>query len=218
MINILTIILLTLIPLTSSISVAQEIDIFSEKEISIDVIDPSYTGKWGWHKIHKKTVMKAQTEPYVPDKAICSKCHKNNEYKIFNPHVQLNHLGSVIKEKCLYCHKSKPDVNMASFSEVELIDDLKIICQRCHGSFSNHPANISHFVRPSEKMYKKMLEIQIYNNIILPLDYEGKLTCITCHNPHERGVIPDYRSSAKGAGSKHRHRLPEILCKSCHDM
>jgi hypothetical protein len=31
-------------------------------------------------------------------------------------------------------------------------------------------------------------------------------------------VIPESRPGAKGAGSKHRHRLPEDMCIECHPM
>ena len=213
--------LMFLISLISTISFAQEgsMSVAAYQAVT-DIINPSYQGKWGWHKIHtisqSKAAITTDTKPYVPQKNVCSRCHKKNGYRIFDPHVQLNPSGSVMKEKCLYCHKSKPDVNMASFEDVELIDDLKFICQRCHGSFTKHPAGISHFVQPSKIIFRRMIDMQIAYNIILPLDYEGKLTCITCHNPHEKGVIPDYRASAKGAGNKYRHRLANILCQSCH--
>jgi hypothetical protein len=212
---------MVLMSLISTISLAQDdlLSVAAYKTVT-EAINPSYQGKWGWHKIHKislnKTAINADTKPYVPQQNVCSNCHKKNGYRIFDPHVQLNSAGSVMKEKCLYCHKSKPDVSMASFNDVELIDDLKFICQRCHGSFTKHPAGISHFVQPSKKIYRRMVEMRIAYEIIMPLDYDGKLTCITCHNPHEKGVIPDYRASAKGSGGQFRHRLPNILCQSCH--
>jgi hypothetical protein len=55
-------------------------------------------------------------------------------------------------------------------------------------------------------------------DIILPLAKDGKMTCVTCHNPHEKGVIASGKPSAKGAGSKYRERLPKILCIECHQM
>jgi len=54
--------------------------------------------------------------------------------------------------------------------------------------------------------------------IILPLDADGKMTCVTCHNPHQKGVIPPERAAAKGADSKFRHRLPDKMCTECHQM
>ena len=46
--------------------------------------------------------------------------------------------------------------------------------------------------------------------IILPLNLDGRIMCATCHNPHEKGVMPDERGAAGGAGEKDRIRL------ACH--
>jgi cytochrome c peroxidase len=55
--------------------------------------------------------------------------------------------------------------------------------------------------------------------VILPLDKEGKVTCPTCHNPHEKGVLPDEEASAQGASEKYRLRLAAQnlqICIACH--
>ena len=71
---------------------------------------------------------------------------------------------------------------------------------------------------PSAKWLKHMADMQTTYDIILPLAKDGKMTCITCHNPHEKGVIAADKPSAKGADSKYRERLPGILCIECHQM
>lgn len=156
--------------------------------------------------------------PFRKRTDICFKCHDESKYKMMDPHNQLDANGEIVVEKCLYCHKEKPDADLATYADVELIGDLKVLCQRCHGFLSKHPANVNHFRQPSEKMFTRMKIIEGEYGIVLPLDYEGKLTCITCHNPHERGVIPSEREGAKGSSEKYRHRLPGILCQSCHRM
>jgi cytochrome c peroxidase len=62
----------------------------------------------------------------------------------------------------------------------------------------------------------KQMEAEL--GIILPLNEDGKITCVTCHNPHEKGVISTERVGAKGAGEIHRHRLSGNMCIKCHQM
>lgn len=147
---------------------------------------------------------------------ICFKCHDESKYKMLDPHNQLTAEGEIVVEKCLYCHKEKPDANTSSYRDVQLIGNLRVLCQRCHGLLNRHPANINHFVQPSNETYIRMSIMKLKYGIVLPLDDEAKLTCITCHNPHERGVIPAERAGAKGAGKHFRHRLSNI-CQSCHE-
>lgn len=82
----------------------------------------------------------------------------------------------------------------------------------------NHAGNFDHMVKPSARMLSVMKNMEEKFGIILPLDSEGKMTCATCHNPHDTGVIPPESPASKGAGSKYRHRLPERLCIECHQF
>ena len=157
-----------------------------------------------------------RSAPFRTRTEICFKCHDESKYKMLDPHNQLTAEGEIITEKCLYCHKEKPDLNTSSYRDVQLIGNLRVLCQRCHGLLNKHPANINHFVQPSNEVYIRMSILKLKYKIVLLLDDEGKLTCITCHNPHERGVIPIERAGAKGAGEYLRHRLPGIMCRACH--
>ncbi|MGZ3614963.1 MAG: hypothetical protein ACXU9X_13835, partial [Thermodesulfobacteriota bacterium] len=52
--------------------------------------------------------------------------------------------------------------------------------------------------------------------VTIPLIPRQRITCSTCHNPHQEGVIM-YQPSAKGADSPSRLRLPApSLCLVCH--
>lgn len=207
-----------LLLLTSDISAALE----RGKEVPVtetvtDDINPSYTGKWGWHTVHKKTVRKTaskfQKGASLPKKDICSKCHKKNEYRIYDPHTQLTEKGEILREKCLYCHLEKPDEKSATFAknhdEIKFVRSLEKLCLGCHSKQYRlaHPVNANHLLIPSSEMHAMMKASEDQYGIILPLNFEGEIMCATCHNPHERGVIPSEKSAAKGASEEFRVRL-----------
>ena len=156
--------------------------------------------------------------PFTKRSDFCYKCHDDASYMMLDPHSQLNAWGKIIVEKCLYCHTEKPDENRAHYKDVQFIGDLEVICQRCHVIRGNHAGNVDHMVKPSPKALARMQAMEIEFGIILPLDENGQLTCITCHNPHDKGVIQAESPAAKGAGSKYRHRLPGKLCVECHQL
>ena len=156
--------------------------------------------------------------PYANRTEICFRCHDENMYKKLNPHNQINTKGEIIKEICLYCHEEKPDEKIATYESIKLIGDTKMICQRCHNIQNRHPAGKEHFKRPNDKILDRMKTAEIIYSIILPLDNEERITCITCHNPHERGVIPTEREGAKGASEIYRNRLSTLICNACHDF
>jgi hypothetical protein len=156
--------------------------------------------------------------PYASRTTICFRCHDESKYKKRNPHIQLSAKGEIIEKNCLYCHITKPDEQIATFEKVTLIGDIKILCQRCHSILNKHPSGIEHFKAPNKKTLTAMKTSEIIYSTILPLDKEGKITCITCHNPHEKGVIPDDRESARGAGEKFQQRLAGLVCNACHEM
>jgi len=158
--------------------------------------------------------------PYVSRTTLCFKCHDEKKYTMLDPHNQLTKEGTIIEDKCLYCHIEKPDENISTFKEVKLIGDLEVLCFRCHYKQSQlHPINANHLVTPPPAIIENMKATEKQYGIILPLNYEGKITCPTCHNPHERGVIPRDKASSKGASEKYRLRLSEVnmqICIACH--
>jgi hypothetical protein len=155
--------------------------------------------------------------PYIQRTDICFKCHDKNKYKKLDPHTQLNANGEIIEEVCLYCHLEKPDENKATYETIKLVGDIKMVCLRCHSTVQMHPSGRDHLKKPGEEMLDKMRTTEIIYTTIFPLDKEKRITCITCHNPHERGVIPKEYESAKGAGEKYKQRLARIMCSACHD-
>ena len=154
--------------------------------------------------------------PYSRRADFCYKCHPQQSYLKLNPHNQFNAQGELETTICLYCHVVKPDEKRDRYEDVKLIGNFEILCQRCHMIRGSHSGNSNHLIKPSAKALAHMQGMEQKFGIILPLDPEGKMTCATCHNPHDKGVIPAEYPSAKGAGSKYRHRLPGRLCIECH--
>jgi hypothetical protein len=76
-----------------------------------------------------------------------------------------------------------------------------------------------HFlVKPSPSMLRFIERKEQEMKVTIPLVPRERLTCSTCHNPHQKGVI-SYEPSAKGADAPSRLRLksPE-LCLVCHNL
>lgn len=156
--------------------------------------------------------------PYAKRTDFCFKCHAEQNYPMLNPHEQLKPDGVVMAERCLNCHVQKPDVQKADARTARLSGTVNDVCRKCHVISLQHSGDYMHFVKPSLNTLAYMKSSEKKFGIILPLDEKGKITCVTCHNPHQQGVIPPDRPSAKGAGSKLRHRLPGKICAACHKM
>jgi hypothetical protein len=139
---------------------------------------------------------------------------------MFDPHEQLDKKGDIVTDKCLYCHAEEPDENLAYPEDPKLIGGLEILCVRCHFHLARQmlSGRFSHMTRPSAKTVATMKKMEEELRIVLPLDAEGKTTCATCHNPHDKGVISTESPATTGAGSKYRLRLPEPPCIECHGM
>jgi hypothetical protein len=158
--------------------------------------------------------------PFETETSICFQCHDSKSYQMYNPHRQLNAQKEIVKEKCLYCHSQAPDENKTRAEDALLIGELETLCIRCHMKTPRQDFHAKHLRKPSDDVLSRIKQMEDQHDIILPLNQEGMITCATCHNPHEKGVIPDIRAGAKGAGEKLRHRLANhnSMCIKCHAM
>ena len=184
---------------------------------SEDNIDLPYHGKWAWHKVHIRPLKRFLLgSPLAPSRKIdvCFRCHEKSKFSKCDPHTQLDESKNIIREKCLYCHKDKPDEKTADFTihpdEITFNRNPEMLCLGCHDKryYIAHPVNANHLVKPSAEMLSMMRKTEKQFSIVLPLNYYGEIMCATCHNPHEKGVIPSERDAAGGAGEKDRIRLP----------
>ena len=168
-----------------------------------------------------------RVNPLLSRTAICYKCHSEAKYKMMDPHNQTDEQGNIVKEKCLYCHKEVPDVNRATLADpmgmeelVAPIGKLDVLCYRCHyKQITMHPINANHLRKPSARILKNIRRSERKWGVILPLDARGHVTCVTCHNPHERGIIPMGKTGAGGAGEVGRLRVSRAgdqICLACH--
>jgi hypothetical protein len=156
--------------------------------------------------------------PYKNRSDICFRCHDPNRYRKYNPHIQIGENGAIVHEKCLYCHAQVPDEKKTSEKDVKLIGNFGAICMGCHYRAAKVPLHQKHLRKPSDEVLAQIQRMQTQFNIVLPLDQNGQVTCVTCHNPHQKGLIPDKRAGAAGAGALHRHRLGGNMCIKCHPM
>jgi predicted CXXCH cytochrome family protein len=169
---------------------------------------------------HEGTPRLLMGGPYADRRAICFKCHSGEKYAAYNPHRMLDDEGNVRIENgkpvCLWCHSKKPDPAVDRTNDVRFRADVGFLCWRCHPLM---PINLlaQHFlVRPSAKTRQIMQESEERLLMILPLVPRDRITCSTCHNPHQKGVI-QREAAAKGADTVSRLRSPSI-CYGCHRM
>lgn len=111
------------------------------------------------------------------------------ERKVDSPHARKDSKG------CVVCHVSQPPEGQSPRREGNLKfgGDVVALCSSCHESYKHmHPVKIA--VAPDLRSPEE-----------LPLDRDGKITCITCHDAmDEMGV--------------HRKRriVGRALCLNCH--
>ncbi len=158
--------------------------------------------------------------PYPDRRTICFKCHYEEQYSSIDPHNMLNEQGEIRmvdgKSVCLVCHARQPNPQVDWTSDVRFKADVGFLCWRCHppmpGTFFTQ-----HFrVKPSTSTRGIMEESEERLLLVLPMVPRGRITCSTCHNPHQAGVIL-HEAAAKGADAKSKLRSPS-LCFLCHRM
>jgi len=175
----------------------------------------------------------------------CGHCHGSDQAKPFNVHDQkdADHLKT---ESCLWCHVGPWDTETPGYENPEYL--LRPygtkLCENCHAVASDHPAGGPHVNQePSEAMVWYMAAHEMrarmslpFKDLLqyvkaakrmprtLPLDANSRITCYTCHNPHETGVIRGSNPRALGAESKratgHRLRTSKKgqMCQACHNI
>jgi hypothetical protein len=172
---------------------------------------------------HLGSVNLLRKGPYVDRRAFCFKCHADENYAKIDPHIMLdargNDLSAGERPVCLFCHSVKPNPATDRSENILFTADVAFLCWRCHPPMAKAEFFEEHFlVTPTMEMRRFMEKQEQQLQITLPLAPRDRITCSTCHNPHQKDVIL-YGPSSSGADTLHRLRLPSNkICLFCHDI
>ena len=182
-------------------------------------------------------------EPVFDPLTFCFDCHIRQDYQPFNVHDQLDS-GQIKKDTCLWCHVNVPDSgsDLTKLTFRKLRSSGPELCSNCHSVPAGHPAGNPHMqTTPPTQMqwymsayemepgmhlpFNQLLEyVQAANRVpqSFPMDEQGRITCWSCHNPHEKGLLPVWNPRSFGAepqkATNHRLRAHagDLACRACH--
>jgi hypothetical protein len=155
-------------------------------------------------------------EPYTRMNDFCRSCHEGKGWEKLNPHDQLTPSGEIIAKSCLFCHVRVPEVKKdgAFLPASEFNDTLTGTCTQCHENFP-HP-EVNHVVNPTTVMRDTIEAYSKKREVDLPLDFDGKVTCVTCHNPHSKGLLSGPKAVGADEAKKLRLATFNEICSPCH--
>ncbi|TAN40305.1 MAG: hypothetical protein EPN25_08070 [Nitrospirae bacterium] len=158
--------------------------------------------------------------PYTDRREICFKCHYDEQYAGINPHKMIDSNGDRTevdgKPVCLVCHRSVP-VQDGYTPRVYFKAEVAFLCWRCHPPMPDNFFKGHFLAKPSSKTLGIMRKTEVERGISFPLLNRGRVTCSTCHNPHQKGVIL-YGPAKAGEGEHDKLRMPaNEICAGCHE-
>ena len=180
-----------------------------------------------------------QSQPF------CRNCHQASAYKKIDPHTMLlPDKNEVIEEKCLFCHSKTMDRKaVARTGDSDLKSAQETLCKDCHpqhkdpmqqghlglpitpqmqaGMYAREVIGLSAQLNPA--MVAQIQAAGTKPTLMVP-DKDGRMTCSTCHNPHQAGVFPRTSVLAYRAMqvSDKGHLVSPVRgkgwCRHCHDL
>lgn len=127
--------------------------------------------------------------PYKKLSQFCYLCHEKKDYQRPNIHKLLDDKGNYDEKDCEYCHKEAPDPEKEIKREdLEFRLPPEKLCWGCHSKVP-HFNVLNHQTEPDKEMRQRIKKSEDKHKIILPLDDDNKVMCVTCHSSHESGVI-----------------------------
>ena len=177
------------------------------------------------HRVHKDRGLAGRARllrggPYKERTEICFSCHDKDLNTKIDVHYMIDAQGVIKKYNgepvCLMCHGEVPDQTVEPV-EVTFKADVAFLCWRCHPPMPNDGFFKGHYMaKPKERTLEQMIKVQTEYGVRFPLQPRDRVTCSTCHNPHQKGVIMDGPAQA-GADAPARLRMPNS-CIGCHNM
>jgi hypothetical protein len=144
--------------------------------------------------------------------SLCTACHVDPDWAD-SPHTQLDSAGQPDSESCLLCHEEEPEVPGDGSRQSE--PNLRTASGSC---LSCHTRHWDYF--PAEHV-DQPVPPEMRRRTKLPLA-DGRVTCYTCHSPHQVGLFPSGSALAASATlpAEMAHYLRADrpgLCLGCHD-
>jgi predicted CXXCH cytochrome family protein len=157
--------------------------------------------------------------PYEDRREMCFRCHSEDQHIDINPHRMINSDGTIRDingmPSCLFCHGSVPDQSISD-EQITFKADVAFLCWRCHPPMPGEFFRSHYLVKPSRTTERTMKSNERQSGINFPLLNRDRITCSTCHNPHQLGVIQK-ASVSSGADATARLRVDASqICLTCH--
>ncbi|NOQ62998.1 MAG: hypothetical protein GQ582_00620 [Methyloprofundus sp.] len=129
---------------------------------------------------------------------LCYQCHDEKATQRDNIHLMADEEGFLKKKTCTYCHEEMPDREKdLSIAELKLRIPMEKICYGCHLK-DPHFNSVEHQVKPAqEDMLKRIEKNSKELNILIPLSDKQEVICVSCHSPHQNGVIDPSKPAGK---------------------
>lgn len=146
----------------------------------------------------------------------CHRCHTRQLMGLLNPHDQLDAHGRKDEIKCLFCHSSRPE-GLPGWMVRRQFDGETVnqLCLLCHPDrYQNEHPLAPHFVTPSRAVTKALETSEERMGVSFTLINE-RVVCVTCHNPHQEGVMDETEETGK-SGVLKRLRVGGDICAGCH--
>lgn len=127
--------------------------------------------------------------PYRDLTDFCYHCHEEQDHERYNLHLMMDDQGEIDDSGCIYCHTEIPDPSIADQAgEMAFRLPKEKLCYGCHLK-TPHLNALAHLKEPAQEILDLKHQAEEKHNVKLPLDDQGWIACITCHSPHQAGVI-----------------------------
>lgn len=129
---------------------------------------------------------------------LCYQCHDEKKTQRENIHILLDEQGEIKKKQCTYCHEEVPDRDKKlSVAELKLRLPMQSLCYGCHLKDPHFNA-VEHQVKPAQKeMLERIKKHSDELGILVPLSDKQEVICVSCHTPHQYGVIDPEKPAGK---------------------